>query len=114
MQFEDLIKIMNKTGCYTQEDYKRVATAFSFAEHLHHKGKPRKSGEPYITHPVAVACLLASVHTDVDTICAGLLHDLIEDTKVTYEDIKNEFNEEIAYLVDGVTKFSHLISYAPI
>ena len=105
MQFEDLIKIMNKTGCYTQEDYKRVATAFSFAEHLHHKGKPRKSGEPYITHPVAVACLLASVHTDVDTICAGLLHDTVEDIPgITDTIIAEQFGPTIASLVDGVTK----------
>jgi GTP pyrophosphokinase len=105
MQYEDLIKAMNQADCYDLEDYRKVGTAFAFAERLHHKGEPRKSGEPYITHPVAVACTLANQYSDDDTLCAGLLHDTVEDIPgVTDQLIAEQFGDTTAFLVDGVTK----------
>lgn len=73
-----------------------------------HQGQKRKSGEDYIVHPVGVAKILADLQLDVTTITAGLLHDVVEDTEITLEDIKAEFGEEVALLVDGVTKLSRI------
>jgi len=82
---------------------RQVEKAYKFAE-LAHEGQFRKSGDPYITHPVAVATNLAELELDVDTISAALLHDVIEDTSVTLPEIRDEFGDEIAYITDGVTK----------
>ena len=73
-----------------------------------HEGQTRKSGEPYISHPITVAEILASLKVDVDTLCAGVLHDTIEDTSVSYSDLKAEFGEVVADLVEGVTKLDKL------
>ena len=71
-----------------------------------HKNQLRKSGKPYFSHCVEVACTLAKWKMDIDTIIAGLLHDTIEDTYITKEDITNTFNQDIAELVEGVSKLS--------
>ena len=78
-----------------------------------HKGQKRKSGEDYIIHPVEVAIILSSYGMDTETISAGLLHDIVEDTDLTLDDIKKNFNEDIGRLVNGVTKISK-ISYTTI
>lgn len=92
---------------YSEEDIEKIKKAYRVAEEAH-RGKPRASGEPYIIHPLNVACTLAEQNSDVDTICAGLLHDTIEDTKITKEWLAEEFNETIAELVDGVTKIGKM------
>lgn len=102
--FEDLKKLIIS---YNEEELEIVTKAYQYAERLH-EGQFRQSGEPYITHPVNVAYILAELHADRDTVCAGLLHDTIEDTKITKEDIAHEFNENVANLVDGVTKLAKM------
>ncbi len=73
-----------------------------------HDGVVRKTGEPYITHPVSVACVLADLHLDVPTILAALLHDVVEDTATTTEEIREQFGEQVAELVDGLTKLDKI------
>lgn len=100
--------LINKVKEYNPNaDFNLITKAFNMAE-LHHRGQKRNSGEDYIIHPLNVALILADMNMDTQTIIAGLLHDTIEDTDVTYEDIKNDFGEEIANLVDGVTKLKKL------
>lgn len=84
-------------------DLERIIHAYEVAERLH-RGVNRKSGEPYITHPVAVATILAELGLDEDTLVAGLLHDTVEDTPYTVEELSAEFGPTVALLVDGVTK----------
>ncbi|RKD28018.1 GTP pyrophosphokinase [Caminicella sporogenes DSM 14501] len=90
-----------------QYDLSRIIKAYNFAENAH-EGQYRKSGEKYFIHPINVALILAELELDESTVIAGLLHDVIEDTKYTFDDIKREFGEEIALLVDGVTKLGKL------
>ena len=92
---------------YDPDAVDMVTKAYNYAEDLH-AGTFRQSGEPYITHPLEVAYILAEMHADRDTICAGLLHDVCEDTKATLENIRADFNETVAHLVDGVTKISKM------
>lgn len=75
---------------------------------LAHKDQKRKSGEPYFTHPVEVAKILISLNMDVESVAAGLLHDVVEDTPKSYEDIKEKFGEDVAMLVEGVTKLEKI------
>ncbi|MDO5569759.1 MAG: RelA/SpoT family protein, partial [bacterium] len=101
---EDLIRKVND---YNSDEIKAVKKAYEFARNLH-DGQVRQSGEPYISHPLNVAYILAEIHADRDTLCAGLLHDTLEDTNTTKEEIAHEFNENVANLVDGVTKMSKM------
>lgn len=98
----DIIKKYNPSN-----DAEIVERAYNYAVKAH-DGQKRVSGEDYIVHPVEVAKILAELNMDNITIAAGILHDVIEDTKCTYEDCKNLFGEEIAMLVDGVTKLGKL------
>lgn len=84
-----------------------IRKAYDFAVAAH-EGQFRLSGEPYITHPMEVAIILAGLKLDTITIAAGLLHDVVEDTGATLDAIRGEFSEEIARLVDGVTKISSI------
>ena len=84
-----------------------LSKAYNFALNAH-KDQKRDSGDPYLSHPVAVASLLSDLKLDSATIATGLLHDTIEDTKTTYSTVKKEFGKEVADLVDGVTKISEL------
>ena len=93
-------------------DTKLIQKAYNYAV-SHHGDQLRKSGEPYIIHPTNVAYLIAELGLDEQTICAALLHDVVEDTEVTYETLKEEFGQEIAEMVDGVTKLKK-IQYATI
>ena len=101
---EDLLKKIEE---YNFENVEMVKKAYEFAS-LQHIGQFRQSGEPYITHPLAVARILANMHADCDTICAGLLHDCIEDCDISKEQIALQFNETIAFLVDGVTNLTQV------
>ncbi|MBR4016086.1 MAG: bifunctional (p)ppGpp synthetase/guanosine-3',5'-bis(diphosphate) 3'-pyrophosphohydrolase [Anaerotignum sp.] len=92
---------------HPSKDFEMVEKAFRLAEDAH-KEQKRKSGEPYIIHPLKVAYILAELELDMESIVAGILHDMIEDTAYSYEDISNLFSEEIAVLVDGVTKLGKL------
>ena len=84
-----------------------VVRAYAFSNDAH-AGQKRKSGEPYITHPVAVAQELAAMHLDVQAVTAALLHDVVEDTSASLEDIEDEFGQEVAQLVDGVSKLDQI------
>ena len=92
---------------YNPDEVEIIKKAYNYADELH-KGQMRQSGDPYISHPLNVAYILAEMHADKDTICAGILHDTLEDTYITKEDISHDFNQNIANLVDGVTKLSKM------
>ncbi|MCL5774436.1 MAG: bifunctional (p)ppGpp synthetase/guanosine-3',5'-bis(diphosphate) 3'-pyrophosphohydrolase [Firmicutes bacterium] len=100
---EELIRLVK---VYDEEaDFDLLRKAFQYAR-IAHEGQMRASGEPYLIHPLEVAKVLAGLHLDTNTISAALLHDILEDTQITYDDLKASFGEEIASLVDGVTKLS--------
>ena len=101
---DDLLEMVKE---YNQEDLCKIRKAYEMADDLH-KGQMRQSGEPYISHPLNVSYILAEMHADSDTLCAALLHDTLEDTSATKEEIASEFNDEVAKLVDGVTKISKM------
>ncbi len=111
---------MAKDLVRTPEDVFEMCASYMNADHVNtikrayevalmaHEGQFRKSGEPYIVHPVQVAGILAELQMDPSTVAAGFLHDVVEDTDVSREDIVNDFDEEVAMLVDGVTKLSKI------
>ncbi len=88
-------------------DVGRLRAAFDFANQ-HHEGQTRKSGEPYIIHPIAVAEIVAELGLDLDSIVAAILHDTLEDTPATHEEIARQFGESVALLVEGVTKLTRM------
>lgn len=90
-----------------QYDLEKIENAYRFAEKAH-SGQLRTSGEPYISHPVAVAYILLEMCMDTDTICAALLHDVVEDTEVELDTIRKKFGEDVALMVDGVTKIGQV------
>ena len=92
---------------HLEDDIKLIEDAYIFARDKH-QGQLRRSGEPYITHPVAVAIILSQLGAGPSTLAAALLHDVVEDTEVSLNDLKNIFGSDISNLVDGVTKLSKL------
>ena len=107
MENDILQDLIDKLNEYNREEVEVIKKAYEYAKKLH-EGQYRQSGEPYINHPLNVAYILADMHADRDTICAGLLHDVLEDTEITKEDIAHDFNQNVANLVDGVTKLSKM------
>lgn len=104
--YEELYELTS-TYLHKGENQALIKKAYDWAFNLHN-GQFRKSGEPYIIHPLNVACILAELHVGPATIAAGLLHDVVEDTNCTKEDLEREFGFDIAELVDGVTKLNQL------
>ncbi|MBR6222187.1 MAG: bifunctional (p)ppGpp synthetase/guanosine-3',5'-bis(diphosphate) 3'-pyrophosphohydrolase [Lachnospiraceae bacterium] len=100
-----LIEVMK--NYHPSDDLSMVEKAYRIADKAH-EGQKRKSGEPYIMHPLNVALILAELELDKETIVAGILHDVVEDTVMTLDELSNEFSPEIALLVDGVTKLTQL------
>lgn len=102
---DDLLEKVDENCHNVNKEF--IIKAFNFAQEAHKKQK-RISGEPYIIHPVEVACILAEMGLDENTIAASLLHDVIEDTEYTFEDVEKKFNKEVANLVEGVTKLGKI------
>jgi len=108
MSASALINAIKKTfPGVKNEDINLIEKAYDFSQKSH-KGQKRKSGEPYFSHSFETALKLAEWGMDVETICAGLLHDVAEDTPVSIEEVKKEFGEHISFLIDGVTKLGYL------
>ena len=103
--YDELISSVKKY--HPSTDITMIEKAFNIANNAH-KGQVRKSGEPYIIHPLCVGIILADLELDKETIVAGLLHDVVEDTVMTSEEIRQEFGDEVELLVDGVTKLGQL------
>ncbi|MDE5861952.1 MAG: HD domain-containing protein, partial [Ruminococcus sp.] len=91
----------------TQYDLSKIISAYNFAKNAH-EGQKRSSGQPYITHPLAVAYITLELRMDTDAICAALLHDVIEDTDTTFEDLRRNFGLDIALIVDSVSKMKRM------
>ncbi len=92
---------------FTQADIEQVWAAYHYAAFAH-QGQTRRTGEPYISHPVAVACILAKLHMDLPTLLAALLHDVVEDTGVAITEISEQFGKQVADLVEGLTKLDKI------
>ena len=103
--YEDLRELMKKSG--HEFDFDLVDRAYRVAEEAH-RGQVRNSGDPYIVHPLAVACILVELGMDSECIAAGLLHDVVEDTDWTLPQITKEFGQTVAKLIDGVTKLGKI------
>src|SRR2546421_8783841 len=104
-KFRELLRRMKANR--PTEDLELVRKAYEFSQ-KHHEGQSRASGEPYLVHPLEVALVLAEMKMDPVAIVAGLLHDSVEDTSVTIVDIRKEFGEQVAHIVEGVTKISKI------
>ena len=105
IRIEDIIRKVKNNHQHADEGLIRRAYGFSA---LHHKGQKRASGEPYLVHPLAVADILAEMRLDDVSVSTGLLHDVVEDTLVDLDTLRNYFGEEITSLVDGLTKIAHI------
>jgi len=104
-EYEKLKKIILDNN--PNADIDLIKEAYFFGE-INHRGQKRNSGEDYFIHPIAVATTLSNMKLDDQTICAGLMHDVLEDTEVTYDEMEEKFGHEITFLVDGVTKLKNL------
>lgn len=105
LEYEKLKEIILENN--PKADMDLIKKAYYFGE-VNHRGQKRNSGEDYFIHPIAVAKTLSNMKLDDQTICSGLMHDVLEDTSVTYDQMEKEFGHEITFLVDGVTKLKNL------
>lgn len=110
IRFDDILE--KASSLYSEEDITLLKKAYVFAARAH-KGQIRRSGEPYLSHPLEVAQMLSEMKLDSTTLAAGLLHDVLEDTDVTAADLQKNFGKEIADLVEGVTKISRVQEASP-
>ena len=110
IRFDDIVEKIQ--GDYTEKDIRTLQKAYIFAARAH-QGQIRRSGEPYLSHPLEVTNLLAEMHLDLTTLIAALLHDVPEDTEVTLAEIRENFGREVATLVEGVTKISRVEDTSP-
>src|SRR5919108_5596844 len=102
-KYRDLLKKFRANR--PNDDLELIRKAYDYSLKSH-KGQNRASGEPYLVHPLEVANVLAEMKLDTTAIAAGLLHDAVEDTRVTFEDVTREFGPQVAHIVEGVTKIS--------
>ncbi|MGC8924424.1 MAG: RelA/SpoT family protein [Calditerrivibrio sp.] len=100
----DILEVLQKNNITNIE---KIHKAYVYAAQKH-RGQLRKSGEPYLSHPLNVALILANMNMDLDTVIAGILHDTLEDTDATYEELAELFGEDVAFLVDGVSKIGKI------
>lgn len=100
----DIQEVLQKNNITNIE---KIHKAYVYAAQKH-RGQLRKSGEPYLSHPLNVALILANMNMDLDTVTAGILHDTLEDTDATYEELAELFGEDVAFLVDGVSKIGKI------
>jgi GTP pyrophosphokinase len=110
IRFNDILEKVSAS--YSEKDINLLEKAYVFAARAH-KGQTRRSGEPYLSHPLEVANMLADMRLDNTTLVAGLLHDVLEDTDITAPDIRKNFGQDVADLVDGVTKISRVQESSP-
>ena len=105
---QQFIKLKEKLSeTFSKEDIEKIEKAFAIADEAH-KEQRRRSGEPYIIHPLAVATILSDMGMDTDSLCAALLHDVVEDTPTTAKEIRDIFGEDVELLVEGVTKLGQI------
>jgi GTP pyrophosphokinase len=110
IRFDDIIEKVSAS--YSEKDINLLKKAYVFAARAH-KGQTRRSGEPYLSHPLEVASILADMRLDTTTLVAGLLHDVLEDTDITAADLRDNFGPDVADLVEGVTKISRVQESSP-
>lgn len=110
IRFDDILEKVSSS--YKDKDITLLKKAYVFAAQAH-QGQVRRSGEPYLSHPLEVTSMLADMKLDKTTLAAGLLHDVLEDTNVTPLELKQEFGQEVTHLVEGVTKISRLQESSP-
>jgi guanosine-3',5'-bis(diphosphate) 3'-pyrophosphohydrolase len=110
IRFDDILEKISSG--YGEKDVALLQKAYVFSARAH-KGQVRRSGEPYLSHPLEVTSLLADLNLDITTLVAGLLHDVLEDTEVTASELKEVFGKEVAALVEGVTKISRVQDASP-
>src|SRR5688572_11107344 len=110
LQFDDLVAAVGADR--DDFNFDLLKRAYDFAE-KHHEGQIRRSGDPYLHHCVSVAAVLAELNLDATTIAAGLLHDILEDTQVSYEELRSNFGEAIATIVNGVSKIGGIKFNSP-
>ena len=110
IRFDDILDKV--AASYSEKDINQMKKAYVFAARAH-KGQTRRSGEPYLSHPLEVASMLADMKLDHTTLVAGLLHDVLEDTDITAADVRENFGQDVADLVEGVTKISRVQESSP-